>query len=247
MQGTDILSSLSEPQQLRISVSESAMDYVVDNQHRRTFRSFKLRRKRSFVDNEPLENTSSRRDAELWSCEITGIDSRPATVAHRSVSDVIPVTESETRIRSSMIPSLNLLKGIRSLGAINLPKSASVDHDGSKSRQLMSHASNVSDSEKHKMLIFWAPVKGKLGLIIQCLANMGPIVTQVKDYSPLLGHVLEGDRIVEIDDISTIGMNITDVLSLLSSKQSGDHSSMLRLVVWRTEQFELDNETFEST
>ena len=71
--------------------------------------------------------------------------------------------------------------------------------------------------------------------MIQCLDNLGPIVTQVKDYSPLLGQVLQGDRIVDIDGMSTSGMSLRDVTGLMGGKvaQSRWAPSVFRIVVWR--------------
>lgn len=84
-------------------------------------------------------------------------------------------------------------------------------------------------------LVFQASRKGKLGLVIQCLDDLGPVVTQVKDYSPLLGQVLPGDRIVDIDGMSTSGMSLRDVTGLMGGKvaQSRWAASVFRIVVWR--------------
>ena len=91
------------------------------------------------------------------------------------------------------------------------------------------------DNSEGVQLVFQAPRKGKLGLVIQCLDNSGPIVTQVKDYSPLLGQVLPGDRIIDIDGMSTSGMSLRDVTGLMGGKvaQSRWASSVFRIVVSR--------------
>lgn len=102
--------------------------------------------------------------------------------------------------------------------------------------------SNASESsgelgrttEDWDQFVFQAPRKGKLGLVIQC-DHYGPIVTQVKDYSPLLGQVLRGDRIMEIDNRCTTGMNLKDVTGLLGGRASVSNRwlSVFRIVVRR--------------
>ena len=83
-------------------------------------------------------------------------------------------------------------------------------------------------------IVVQAPRKGKLGLVIHCIDNLGPIVSQVKDYSPLLGQVLPGDRILDIDGNSTAGMTIKDVTGIMGGKIAHNRwVSVFRIVVWR--------------
>jgi hypothetical protein len=77
--------------------------------------------------------------------------------------------------------------------------------------------------------VFQVPRQGKLGLVVHS-DSRSPIVTQVKDYSPLLGQVQRGDRVVEIDGVSTIGMScLEQVNRILRGKTSG----VFWLTVWR--------------
>ena len=102
-------------------------------------------------------------------------------------------------------------------------KSTCSDSSGDVARYL-------DDSEQ---LVFQAPRKGKLGLVIQCIDQKGPVIAQVKDYSPLLGQVLCGDRIMEIDNKSTVGMNLHDVTGLLGGSNLSRWASVFRIVVRR--------------
>jgi len=63
---------------------------------------------------------------------------------------------------------------------------------------------------------FAAPSIGKLGIIIH-----KTMVHAVKDYSPLFGKLEPGDRIVRIDDDSTLDMTTSEVTQLLARKRSG--------------------------
>jgi hypothetical protein len=81
--------------------------------------------------------------------------------------------------------------------------------------------------------IFQAPRKGKLGLVIECNGLSGPCIIQVKDYSPLLGHVQPGDQIISIDGVDTIGMSLTEVTKLLNGMTTSKRSSVVRIVIRR--------------
>jgi len=85
-------------------------------------------------------------------------------------------------------------------------------------------------------LVFQAPRKGKLGLVIRCPDSRGPIVVEVKDYSPLLGQVLPGDRILDIDGHPTAGMKLKDVTGIMGGKvsQASRWVSVFRIVIWRS-------------
>jgi hypothetical protein len=90
--------------------------------------------------------------------------------------------------------------------------------------------------EDGQQLIFHAPRKGKLGLVIQCIDLKGPVVTTVKTYSPLLGQILPGDRILDIDGTVTTGMTLKDVTGIMGGKiaaQSNRRVTVFRIVVFR--------------
>jgi hypothetical protein len=78
---------------------------------------------------------------------------------------------------------------------------------------------------------YQAPSKGKLGLVIEC-TELGPVVVKVKDYSPLLGQVQEGDRITEING-SKIGQtpSLHDVSTLLAGRSSW--TNVVKLTIYR--------------
>lgn len=82
---------------------------------------------------------------------------------------------------------------------------------------------------------FEAPRKGQLGLVIESDALSGPVVYAVKDYSPLLGLVRQGDKIVQIDGKNTTRCTLSDMYRLLSTKPGLRHGSHpnLKIVVLR--------------
>lgn len=59
---------------------------------------------------------------------------------------------------------------------------------------------------------------GKLGLILKA-APEGPVVHQIKDGSPLVGHLFEGDCIVSIDEVDTTTMSATEISELMVKTQ----------------------------
>jgi hypothetical protein len=112
---------------------------------------------------------------------------------------------------------------IMSLASLN-GATASDSNSFSHSRH-GSKGSLVNDDDESVRHIFWAPRKGKLGLVIECNSSGGPVVVQVKDYSPLLGQVLRGDKIAKIDNVSTLHMTLAEVTNLLGG---GGKTSYLR-------------------
>jgi hypothetical protein len=122
---------------------------------------------------------------------------------HRSPGKAMPKILS--------LPSLN--------GASSDNNSGTHSRHGSKGSSLND---DLDESVRH---IFWAPRKGKLGLVIECKSSGGPVVVQVKDYSPLLGQVIRGDKIAKIDNVSTLHMTLAEVTNLLGG---GGKSSYLR-------------------
>lgn len=83
-------------------------------------------------------------------------------------------------------------------------------------------------------ILLQAPRTGKLGLVIQCNKGIGPVVVHVKDYSPLLGQVHPGDRIVNIDGVRTTHMALSEVTGMLPGRQTSRWATPVRLVVVRT-------------
>jgi hypothetical protein len=84
--------------------------------------------------------------------------------------------------------------------------------------------------EEGSILTFHAP-KGQLGLVIECSSESTPIIAQVKDYSPLLGQVLQDDKIVMIDGTHTDKLGMSEVTSLLEGKSN--RATSVRLKVFR--------------
>lgn len=83
-------------------------------------------------------------------------------------------------------------------------------------------------------IVLHASRTGKLGLVIQVKEGIGPIVVQVKDYSPLLGQAQPGDRIVSIDGIRTRNMALSEVTCMLPGRQTSRWGVPVRLVVVRS-------------
>jgi hypothetical protein len=84
-------------------------------------------------------------------------------------------------------------------------------------------------------LTFEAPRTGQLGLVIEARNNSGPFVHAVKDYSPLFGAIMKGDKIFEIDGKNQTGNTLSDVMHLLASKSGRrqSNSQNLKIVVER--------------
>jgi hypothetical protein len=101
-------------------------------------------------------------------------------------------------------------------------------HTRSNSKGSSASASVVSEGFIYK---YQAPSKGKLGLVIEC-TELGPVVVKVKDYSPLLGQIQEGDRIVEING-SKIGQmpSLQDVSTLLAARSTW--TNVVKLTICR--------------
>ena len=78
-----------------------------------------------------------------------------------------------------------------------------------------------------------APSRGKLGLDIQCLPGKGPMVMAVKDYSPLLGAVLPGDRLISVGGVKTGGLDLALVLKLINGDRSVRLGKTIRLMLIR--------------
>jgi len=59
---------------------------------------------------------------------------------------------------------------------------------------------------------------GKLGLILKAAPD-GPLVHQIKEGSPLIGHVFQGDCIISIDEVDTTTMSATEISELMVKTQ----------------------------
>lgn len=75
-----------------------------------------------------------------------------------------------------------------------------------------------SESQQLIRYEFETPRMGQLGLVISCDSQSGPVVQAIKDYSPLLGLVHCGDRIVEIDNKNTENSTLSEVARMLTWK-----------------------------
>lgn len=155
-------------------------------------------------------------------------------------------TEAHRRESSSVLPSF--MKSLRSGTSrskspasytdLDGPSPLTLDIDKSRSTPTRAHSRQNSRSssmsnpplEEGTQFTFEVPRKGKLGLVIECNTNGGPTVTQVKDYSPLLGQVELEDRIINIDGINTSGMTLSDVLRLLAGSWM---SNVVRITILR--------------
>jgi hypothetical protein len=84
-------------------------------------------------------------------------------------------------------------------------------------------------------LTFEAPRKGQLGLLLEPDdSGSGLMVGAVKDYSPLLGLVEKGDRLIEIDGKNISQSSVAEVTKILKANQSPYRSGgNLRIVVSR--------------
>jgi len=95
------------------------------------------------------------------------------------------------------------------------------------------HKRNMSEfsfSTGH-LYSFQAPTSGKLGIIIQSKGSSAPTVFQVKDYSPLLGQVKPGDKIVGVDGIDTSQMNTNEITDLLAKRRSNSNGKNRKIKI----------------
>jgi hypothetical protein len=110
-------------------------------------------------------------------------------------------------------------------------------HKRSASKSSSASSSDYDMADNEYEVVLQAPRTGKLGLVIRvipCAEGLGPIVVQVKDYSPLLGQVYPRDRIVNIDGIRTTNMSLSEVTGMLPGRQTSRWATPVRLVVVRT-------------
>lgn len=88
---------------------------------------------------------------------------------------------------------------------------------------------------------------GKLGFVFRCDPS-GPVVQQVKDYSPLLGKAKKGDRLINIDGWDTHGATHEDVSAMIAKKANPTRlkSSMIDIVFFRERSKEEKNSSTPS-
>ena len=105
-------------------------------------------------------------------------------------------------------------------------------HVRTNSRTSSASSGGRSFSEEGVLETFEAPAKGKLGLLIEQQPFKGVVITKVKDYSPLLGQIMPGDRIVNVNGTRTDHLNLGEVLRIMSNA-SKTWNGLLRLTVLR--------------
>ena len=117
-------------------------------------------------------------------------------------------------------------------------------HKRNRSWASASSGGGSSLGAEGELIVFDAPPKGKLGLTIERRPFKGAVVTQVKDYSPLLGQVLPGDRIMSVNGTKTETMGISDIQKLLATA-SGSMLGIgpVKLTVLRSEEVAAQTET----
>jgi len=189
---------------------------------------------------EPIEEIPAAKDGtkffgNLWSLSpVRRMRSNPLPSeleqAHFHFSE-------QSQMLSAPLPPVNPKKTTRnssSSSELNTYRSAPL-HSRNVSKS-SSSSSELEMTDGEVQLVFQAPRKGKLGLVIQCMEDVGPVVVNVKGYSPLLGQVQPGDRLVNVDGVKTSHMTLSEVTTLLSGKQLSRSrwTSTLRIVVVRT-------------
>ena len=66
---------------------------------------------------------------------------------------------------------------------------------------------------------FDEPYEGRLGLIIQCDKQQGPLVHGIRETSPLQGLAQIGDKITEVDGHDTRRSSLSEIVQLLSCRR----------------------------
>ena len=203
-----------------------------------------------------VSNGTSPRDAESDNCqEIDFHQGRDRTFSEASTVQAGPESPPEEAIvgdlpnsggptAASKDPEAVFLslwarglvrKGAgRSISADDEPRRTHSRHRRLGSRSSSETGSNFEPGEGEVEIALQAPRTGKLGLIIQCIEGVGPVVVHVKDYSPLLGQVQLGDRLVNIDGSRTTDMALSEITRMLPGRQMSRWATPVRLVVVRS-------------
>jgi len=108
-------------------------------------------------------------------------------------------------------------------------------HVRTNSRASSASSGGWSHGDEGVILSFEAPSKGKLGLVIETRPLKGPMITKVKDYSPLLGQVFPGDCVVNVNGTRTDQMGANEVQILLSGG-TNPWNGAVRLTVLRPDE-----------
>jgi hypothetical protein len=183
-----------------------------------------------YQSSSPRSDTSSRGKGYVSSPERERSFSNASTVLQGQLSGEPPAPAEKLKEGGGFIQSFwhrspgKAMPKIMSLPSLN-GGTSSDNNSGTHSRHGSKGSSLNEDLDESVRHIFWAPRKGKLGLVIECKISGGPVVVQVKDYSPLLGQVLRGDKIAKIDNVSTLHMTLAEVTNLLGG---GGKTSYLR-------------------
>jgi hypothetical protein len=134
--------------------------------------------------------------------------SPPANRLSTSLSPIRPKSTFSSRADRVSIPAMPVLDDVPPIHP-NRPKRKSIG-------SLSSHERIPSDEIQYT---FSAPTNARLGLTIEYSRSLGPFIHTVKDYSPLLGSIEVGDKIVMVDGINTHGMEKGDLMKLLGRKR----------------------------
>lgn len=74
---------------------------------------------------------------------------------------------------------------------------------------------------------------GPMGLIIQSTGDKGPVVNDVKATSPLLGVIIPGDVIIQVNNIETMSMTGHELKIFLGNRSLLNHHRGVKLTVMR--------------
>ena len=174
---------------IRISTSESGIDKTALSQTKRHYRTFSLRRKRSWIDSgdfalSPIGGSPVPRIEET-----EADDSENDNTMDIPTMDRERASEIESNIRSkSTETGSRFIQSIMSFGSRHLRKPSTGQDATKPGYEKITDDIGENSFEKHpigekfpsadgKLLIFWAPIKGKLGLLIQSIEDIGPVVT----------------------------------------------------------------------
>jgi len=117
----------------------------------------------------------------------------------------------------------------------NSRESSSTTDPGSRSGGSIrtTHNRRPSDGSNDNLFFysFLAPSRSKLGITIQSETSTGPVIIQVKDYSPLFGMVQAGDKIIAVDDVDISYMTTSQITELLSFKRSDKNMKEIKVTV----------------
>ena len=162
----------------------------------------------------PFTTSTPERKTSPSSCHSRSWSFSPLTKSRRA-----PVPRTLKKSTFSKMVDFSSFKKLHQ-AATSTPwdrQSQGSDSNGIMTPSLVTDNSAEARDDKPTRYEFEAPRKGQLGLVIESDAITGPVVHAVKDYSPLLGLVEKGDRIVEVDGKSTARCTLTDMSRLLST------------------------------